>query len=129
MSEDFEPARATPQGPLMIDGYRPGGFTIGGRRHDGPVVVLEASVLAWSPGEVPALTLDDFAGVLEAEPRPEILILGSGPGFVMASAALRAQLREHGIALECMASAAACRTYNLLRAEDRRVAAALLPAG
>lgn len=129
MSEDFEPTATAPTGPLTIDSYRPGGFTIGGRRHDGPVLLFEAEVVAWGAREVAELTIADFGAVIDAEPRPEILILGSGDRFVMANPSLRDQLRAHGIALECMASAAACRTYNLLRAEDRRVAAALLPPG
>ena len=129
MPEDFDLAPELPEGRNLIQGYRPDGFTIGGRRHTGAVLVLETAVVAWPVDAVAEVSIDDLRPVLDADPRPEILILGSGARFVMAAPALRAGLREHGIALECMDSRAACRTFNVLLAEDRRVAAALLPTG
>ncbi len=61
-----------------------------------------------------------------AEPAVEILMLGCGGRFAMVPAELRQALRAEGIALEAMDTGAACRTYNVLLAEDRRVAAALI---
>ena len=52
---------------------------------------------------------------------------GSGGASRRSSAALRGALKAGGIAVEPMDTGAACRTYNMLAAEDRRVAAALLP--
>ena len=63
-----------------------------------------------------------------AEPRIEILLIGSGATFEMAPAVLRKALSARRIAVESMDTGAACRTYNVLMAEDRRVAAALIPA-
>jgi uncharacterized protein len=57
----------------------------------------------------------------------EILLLGLGRSTSAVPAALRIALRTAGIALEAMDTGAACRTYNVLVAEDRRVAAALIP--
>jgi uncharacterized protein len=57
----------------------------------------------------------------------ELLLLGLGRRMAPVAPALRAALKAHGIAVEAMDTGAACRTYNLLVAEDRRVAAALLP--
>ena len=65
---------------------------------------------------------------LAAEPRIDILLFGSGATFALAPAPLRTALGARGIATESMDTGAACRTYNVLMAEDRRVAAALLPA-
>jgi uncharacterized protein len=127
MASDFDPTVSVPDGPNLIQGYRPDGFTIGGRRFAGAVLVLERLVVAWEVEDLDALTIDDFRPVIEAEPKVEILILGSGARFALAPPALRAALREHGIVLEAMDSGAACRTFNVLVAEDRRVAAALLP--
>lgn len=126
MPGDFDLTPDLPEGRNLIQGYRPEGFTVGGRQHEGAVLVLESAVIAWPVDEIQSLSLDALRPVLDADPRPEILILGSGARFVMASATLRAELRAHGIALECMDSRAACRTFNVLLAEDRRVAAALI---
>jgi uncharacterized protein len=67
-----------------------------------------------------------MAPVVEADPAVELLILGCGPSFAQAPLHLRDALRAHGIVVEAMATPAACRTYNVLLAEDRRVAAALI---
>ena len=66
--------------------------------------------------------------MFSAEPPIEILLIGSGAAFELAPPALRQALGARSIALECMDTGAACRTYNVLMAEDRRVAAALIPA-
>jgi uncharacterized protein len=58
----------------------------------------------------------------------ELLLLGLGRAGAVVAPALRFTLKAHGIAIEAMSTGAACRTYNLLLREDRRVAAALLPA-
>lgn len=128
MPGDFDLTPAVPEGRSLIQSYRPDGFTIAGRRHEGAVLVLEREVLAWAVDDLASLTVDDFAPVMAAEPRVEILVLGSGARFAMPDPALREALRARGIVLEAMDSGAACRTFNVLLAEDRRVAAALLPA-
>ena len=70
--------------------------------------------------------LESLAPIVAAAPAVELLILGLGPRFLPVPAALRQALKDQGIALEAMDTGAACRTYNVLLAEDRRVAAALI---
>jgi uncharacterized protein len=111
----------------LIQGYREGGFTIGGVRHQGSVLVLRERTLAWQVAAFDDLTQESLEPVLGAAPAVEILVLGAGPRFAMVSPAFRQGLRERGVAVECMATPAACRTFNVLLAEDRRVAAALIP--
>jgi uncharacterized protein len=77
-------------------------------------------------GALSAITSDSLLPITRAEPAIELLILGCGAKFALAPAALRDELRGHGIVVEAMATPAACRTYNVLLAEDRRVAAALI---
>jgi uncharacterized protein len=115
-----------PAGRQLIQAYREGGFTVAGTRHDGSLLVLPERTLAWSVEDLSALTVESVAPITVAEPAVEILILGCGPRFALAPAVLRDALRGHGIAVEAMATPAACRTYNVLLAEDRRVAAALI---
>jgi uncharacterized protein len=112
------------EGRQQIQAYREGGFTIAGARHQGSVLVLPDRTLPWAVRDLPAVTLDSLAAIIGAE--VEILILGCGARFAFAPVELRQALRAHGIVTESMDTRAACRTFNVLLAEDRRVAAALI---
>src|SRR3954447_6666020 len=115
-----------PSGRQVVQGYRPGGFTISGVRHTGSVLVFPDRVVPWdveAPGDV---SLDRLQAIRATVPLPDILILGLGSTFTAVSAELRAGVRAWGPVLESMATPAACRTYNVLLAEERRVAAALI---
>ena len=80
----------------------------------------------WGVASVADLTLESLGPVIEVSDITDILIVGCGPVFVDEPMGLRAGLRKHGIVLEWMDTGAACRTYNVLLAEDRRLAAALI---
>lgn len=116
-----------PSDRQVIDGYGPGQFCVSGQWRVGAVVVLPDRTQAWEATDAAALTLEDFAMVLSADPKVEILLLGTGPTMKMIPKVLRQSLREQGIVVEPMDSRAVCRTYNVLLAEGRRVAAAMLP--
>lgn len=110
-------------GRQVIERYGASGFRVSGAIYLGPVLVFPDHTLAWPAAAMtePALRpVAEHGGV-------ELLLLGSGRRMVPVAAALRVALKAHGIAIEAMDTGAACRTYNLLLAEDRRVAAALLP--
>jgi uncharacterized protein len=121
----MELTRIVAEGRQQIQAYREGGFTIGGARHQGSVLVLPDRTLPWAVGELPGVTLESLAPIIEATD-VEILILGCGTRFALPPPELRAALRGHGIVTEAMDTRAACRTFNVLLAEDRRVAAALI---
>lgn len=106
----------------LVQAYGDGAFRISGVQHTGSVIVFPETVFPWS-GE---LTTAGLADVLAASADIEILILGCGPSMTLIPSDLRRTLREHGIAPEPMDTGAGCRTYNVLLAEDRRVAAALV---
>lgn len=113
----------------VIDGYGEGQFCVSGTWLPGPLIVFPDRTVAWdAPPLLSALTVENFAAVAEAEPRVEILLLGCGPRNQFVPRALREGLRARGIVLDGMDTGAACRTYNVLLAEGRMVAAALLPA-
>lgn len=122
----MEIAPVAPEGRQLIQAHRPGGFRIGGVRYEGSVLVLPDRTLAWPMDALAALTIESLAPITAAEPAVEILILGCGAAFGLPPLALRDALRAHGIALEPMDTRAACRTFNVLLAEDRRAAAALI---
>ncbi|MEQ8818022.1 MAG: Mth938-like domain-containing protein [Thalassobaculum sp.] len=119
-----------PEGVQIIHGYGDGGFRIAQVFHRGPVLVMPETTLPWSV--VPAsaldpLDLDALEPILAAEFRFDILLIGTGATQVFVPPAVRQRIRERGPVAEMMDSGAACRTFNLLLAEGRRVAAALLP--
>ena len=114
------------QGLNQITGHGAGHVLVNGVRHESGVIVLPDEVVAnWACG-FEALESRHFDAL--ALRAPEIVLLGSGPRLRFPSAALYAGLVKARIGVEVMDTAAACRTYNILAAEGRRVAAALLPA-
>ena len=115
----------TPGAPArqVIERYGASGFRVSGALYPGPVLVFPDATLVW---EGAAATFNSLAPVVERG-GVELLLLGLGRRMAPVAAALRSVLKQHGIVLEAMDTGAACRTYNVLVAEDRRVAAALLP--
>jgi uncharacterized protein len=111
----------------VIDGYGPGRFHVSGKTHEGALLVFPDHVEPWAVDDFASLTAESFSSVVTAEPKVEILLLGGGAKAQLLPSALRKHLREHGVVVDVMDSGAACRTYNVLLSEERRVAAALLP--
>lgn len=111
----------------VIDTYSPGHFRVSNVLHGGAIIVFPDRTVAWDAVDFAGLTVDHFAPVVAADPRPQVLLLGSGARMQLLPSALRKTLREQGVVVDVMDSAAACRTYNVLLAEGRLVAAALLP--
>jgi uncharacterized protein len=122
----MELTRIAPEGRQLIQAHREGGFTIAGVRHDGSVLVLPDRTLPWWVRELSAVTIDSLTPIIAVAASVDILILGTGVRFGQPRADLRQALRAHGIVAEAMDTRAACRTFNVLLAEDRRVAAALI---
>ena len=115
-----------PQGRQVIESYGPGRFRISGVAHAGSVLVFPERTIAWPVGTMAELSQADFAEIAAADPAVEILLIGCGPRLLPLPGALRAALRAQGVGCDVMDTGAACRTYNVLLAEARRVAAALI---
>lgn len=107
---------------LAIEGYGPGFFRVGTHVLRGPSLVTP-----WDAG--PWGGLEDMAAPLALAGRIDVLLLGLGAEVAIVPRALREALEAAGIGVEPMNSPAACRTYNVLLGEGRRIAAALLPVG
>lgn len=123
------PVEITPAIPgdrQVIASYGPQRFRISGQVHTTSVIVFTDRTVAWPVTSLDAVTVESFAAIREAMPPVEVLLFGVGPRNVPVPSALRRELREAGIVLDSMDTGAACRTYNILMAEDRRVAAALI---
>jgi uncharacterized protein len=109
----------------VIERYGAGGFRVSGAVYRGSVIVFPDHILAWAAADAAAVTFEALAPIVEAG-EVEILLIGLGRSFGRIAPALRARLRGFGIAVEAMDTGAACRTYNVLLSEGRRVAAALI---
>jgi uncharacterized protein len=116
----------SPPGRQVIERYGPGGFRIAGAVHTGPVLVLPAATEPWAVADLAAVTLESLRRVAE-HGGIEILLVGTGSAMRPLARAIREGLRAAGLRVDAMDTGAACRTYNVLLAEERRVAAALLP--
>jgi uncharacterized protein len=108
----------------QITGYGPDHVLVNGVRHETSLIVLPDEVVATWVTHFEALSAQDFDVVLMRA--PEIVLLGSGARLRFPSPAVYAGLLKARIGVEVMDTAAACRTFNILAAEGRRVAAALI---
>lgn len=109
----------------VITRYGPGGVQIGERQWTASLVLpWQGEVRTWNVAGLEQLEATHFETIAALE--PELLLFGSGPRLRFLSPAVLRPLIERGIGIETMDTAAACRTYNLLVAEGRRVVAALL---
>jgi len=116
-----------PAGGQLISGYGDGGFTIAGVRHQGSVLVLTERTQAWSVNHADLIDDTVLAQLSSKLESAEILIIGCGPDFLPMPTGLAQRLRStNKIGLEWMDTGAACRTFNVLLTEGRRVAAALI---
>ena len=115
-----------PAGRQVIEAYGNGRFTISGEVREGSVIVLTEETLTWDVSAFGELSLESFHGLLAKGVPVDILLLGCGPRMALVPSDLRRALRAEGMVVEAMDTGAACRTYNILLAEERRVAAALI---
>ncbi|MEZ0231276.1 MAG: Mth938-like domain-containing protein [Methylophilaceae bacterium] len=112
-------------GNQLITGYGEGWVEVNHIRYTENMIVMPEAVKAdWAIGSFDDLS--EAAFVQLAELKPEVVLLGTGKTHRFIHPKLSRALTESGIGIECMDTAAACRTYNILMAEGRNVAAALL---
>lgn len=104
---------------VPVDGYGPGFFRIGGKAHEAPIVVLPSGVSSWGG-------LNDRSPLLKASDMVDVFLFGMGSEIAHLPADLRDEMDRLGIGAEVMSSPQACRTYNVLLGEGRRVGLALL---
>jgi len=109
----------------IVRSYAPGLIRIGDRDIAASVIVTASTLIEpWRPRRMVDLAAADLEPVLAL--RPEVLLIGSGERQVFPAPELLAALYAARVGFEIMATGAACRTYNVLVAEGREVAAALL---
>ena len=103
-----------------VDGYGPGFFRVAGQVIEGAMLITSSSTRSWGG-------LADVAPLLALAGEIDVVLLGTGAAIALPSRDLREAIEATGMGIEPMASPAACRTFNVLLAEGRRVALAALP--
>jgi uncharacterized protein len=109
-----------------IDAYGNGGFRFAGMSHRGSLLCLPTGMHAWDVTSTSQLTLESLGLVLNAAERIDVLFIGLGNDIVAIDPAIRSAMRERQVIVEAVATGGAVRTYNILLAEERAVAAALI---
>lgn len=116
----FYPGRAP------IDAYGNFGFRFAGMSHHGSILVLPGGIHGWNVAGMEDVSAESFSAVFAAAADIGFLLFGTGDEQRWPARGLERRFAEAGIGLECMATGAAVRTYNVLLAEERPVAAALI---
>ncbi|MDB5466384.1 MAG: hypothetical protein JWQ46_1146 [Phenylobacterium sp.] len=110
-----------------IDAYGEGGFRLDGARWEGSLLIVADEAQPWPVSSLAELTPESLGPVFSAgRADVEFLLLGLGPRNALPPRAIREALQRAGIGLEFMDTPAAARIYNVLTAEGRRLAAALI---
>lgn len=115
-----------PAGRQVIEKYGSGRFTVSGEVWNGSVVILPEVTFAWDVSAPEQISYESFRELIAKGVPVDILLLGCGPKMTLVPTDLRRALRSEGMVVEPMDTGAACRTFNILLAEERRVAAALI---
>lgn len=105
---------------VPVDGYGPGFFRVGGEVWQGAVLLSEKGVTGWGG-------FSDQKTLLALSDDIDVLFIGTGTEIAQLPSSFRSNIENAGIGIEAMNSPSACRTYNVLLSEGRRIAAALLP--
>ncbi|NIY74405.1 hypothetical protein HED22_01980 [Thalassospira sp. HF15] len=114
------------EGSKIVTSYGDGVFRFGEESIPGSILLFPEAVYSWDVKAVDDITVDSFAPIIEAADTVEILLLGMGNRLTRVPMEWRQALKPHGIVIEPMDTGAACRTYNVLVSEARRVAAAMI---
>ncbi|MDG2319501.1 MAG: Mth938-like domain-containing protein [Rhodospirillaceae bacterium] len=123
----MELTRIAPKDRQYIQKYNASGFTVSSIEFSGPILVFADVSLPWTVESLDPMAPLLFETVFERAGRIDLCLLGCGKGMRRVPREVRALFKDHGIGIEAMDTGAACRTFNVLLAEGRSLAAALIP--
>lgn len=126
MAKGIEIREAHFPGRAPIDAYGNGGFRFADMSHRGSILCLPSGIHGWDKQEGTPLALADLQRVLDEAGDIEVLLVGTGMEIRPLPAEIKAALKECGIRSDPMSTGAAVRTFNVMLAESRAVAAALI---
>ncbi|MEM7692876.1 MAG: MTH938/NDUFAF3 family protein [Pseudomonadota bacterium] len=113
-------------GRAPLDAYGNGGFRFADMSHRGSLLCVPSGIYGWPPRMVDDITGDALARILAEATDIDVVLLGTGDMPIPLLAEAERALRAGGVRYDTMTTGAAVRTYNVMVAEERRVAAALL---
>lgn len=119
-------AKAFYPGNPVIDAYGNGGFRFADMSHRGSILIVPGGVHGWNVTAADALSTRDFAPIFSEIDDIEHILLGMGEFMMAPPETLQAACRARGVSVEAMTTGAAVRTYNVMIAERRKVAAGLI---
>ena len=126
MRRPIEIRKAHFPGRAPIDSYGNGGFRFADMSHRGSLLMLPSGIYGWDAVEGDPLTVESFERVFEDAGDIEVILVGTGKEIRPLPAALKARFRENSISSDPMSTGVAVRTYNIMLAESRAVAAAFI---
>lgn len=126
--DDPTPTAHLPQ-QVRIEGYGPGFFHFAGMASHGSILALPSGIYGWAPRVAAEIDAGALAAVFSEAKALELLLIGTGADPWHVPDALRWRLRDAGLSVDAMPTRAAAATYNVLLAEGRPIAAALLALG
>jgi uncharacterized protein len=110
-----------------VEAYGGGGFRIAGQRYEGSVLILDDAVRPWPAADLKSVTPESLALVFAVGLQAvEFVLIGTGAALAPAPRAVRDAVQAAGLGLEVMSTPEACRLYNLMAEDGRRVACALI---
>ena len=115
-----------PEGRQIVQSYGSGRFKVSQIEFEGSIIVLPERTISWAIDSLEDINLETLSPVFEVEPQIEILLIGCGAMMQLLPKQLTDTCRQRGLAVDPMDTGAACRTYNILASEGRRVAAGLV---
>lgn len=126
MARGIEIREAHFPGRAPIDAYGNGGFRFADMSHRGSILCLPSGIHGWDMQEGEPLTVASLERLLSDTSGIEVLLIGTGANLVPIPADVKAALKASGISSDPMSTGAAVRTFNIMLAESRAVAAALI---
>ncbi len=117
------------EGQQIIQAYAGGEFRVSSVKYNHAIIVQPHETIEWkNVNDFDALRLEDFQPLIDNSDDIDVVLLGAGSSMQFFNPKLKAELSKRGLVIETMDTGAACRTYNVLMAEGRRVVAAMLQA-
>ncbi|WND02616.1 Mth938-like domain-containing protein [Temperatibacter marinus] len=111
---------------LLVEGYGTGYFKMRSNRAEGHMIILASGFFPLEALTMADITENHVEKILSADIKPDLVLIGTGEKMIPLPRSLRALFEKNGIGVEFMDTGAACRTYNVLTLENRRVAALLM---